>query len=173
LARHLAWALLAAFAVAPALRAVEPAQPPGPPAAPAGQAEKRPEEKQSREGRSQDPPRSKWWLHSESRKELGITDTQSAEIDKIYESTMPAQRAKWRERNRQDELVSKLLKEHVADVATVTQEVDRLEKLEAEVRTTRLVMLYRIHLVLTPEQRTKLEAFVKRREENRRRSDRR
>jgi Spy/CpxP family protein refolding chaperone len=66
-----------------------------------------------------------------------------------------------------------MLKERTADVATVTQQVDRMEKLDAERSTLRTVMLYRMNLVLTPDQRLKLEAFMKRRDENRRKSDRR
>src|SRR5688572_4998866 len=34
----------------------------------------------------------KWWLYD--RAELGITDKQSSDIDRIFESTMPGQRAK-------------------------------------------------------------------------------
>ncbi len=60
-----------------------------------------------------------------------------------------------------------------ADVATVTSQVEKLEKLEAEMNTTRTVMLYRMTLVLSPDQLAKLEAFRKRRDENRRKSDHR
>jgi hypothetical protein len=45
--------------------------------------------------------------------------------------------------------------------------------MNAELATTRTVMLYQISLVLTPEQRVKLDEYNKRREENRRKSDRR
>jgi hypothetical protein len=40
---------------------------------------------------------------------------QSAQIDAIFESMMPAQRATWREREKLEAEVAKLLKEHVAD----------------------------------------------------------
>ena len=66
-------------------------------------------------------------------------------------------------------ILTKTLKDSIADVATVTQQVERIEKLHAERRTMRAVMIYRMNLVLTPEQRGKLEAFHKRRDENRRR----
>ena len=121
---------------------------------------------------SQDPNRWKWWINPESRKEIGITDAQSAQIDVIFEEMFPAQRAKWRELQQLEPAVSKMLKDRTADVATVTQQVDRMEKLDAERSTLRTVMLYRMNLVLTPDQRLKLEAFMKRRDENRRKSDR-
>jgi Spy/CpxP family protein refolding chaperone len=163
MARQFAWVLLAAFAAAPALSAQTVQQPP-----PGGK-----EQKQNRETRPQDPNRFKWWIDADSRRELGITDAQSSQIDQIFEGTMPAQRAKWREVQQLEDALSKLLKEHVADVAYVTQQVERVEKLEAELRITRTVMLYRMNLVLTAEQRVKLEALRKRRDENRRKSEHR
>jgi Spy/CpxP family protein refolding chaperone len=82
---------------------------------------------------------------------------------------MPPQRVKWREAEKLEATLSKVLKESVADVATVQEQVERLEKLQSERRAMRTVMLYRMNLVLTPEQRVKLEAFRKRREDNQRR----
>lgn len=137
------------------------------------------EERGGREGRQsrdsrQDSNRWKWWINPEHRKELSITDDQSAQIDQIFESSMPPQRAKWREAEELEATLSKTLKEGVADVSTVKEQVERLEKLQAERRVMRTVMLYRMNLLLTPEQRVKLEAFRKRREDNQRRqSDRR
>jgi Spy/CpxP family protein refolding chaperone len=131
------------------------------------------EAQETKQQGSQDSNRWKWWINSESRKEIGITDPQSAQIDQIFEAMFPAQRAKWRELQQLEPAVSKLLKERVADVATVTQQVERMEKLDAERRTLRTVMLYRMNLVLTPDQRVKLEAYIKRRDENRRKSDHR
>ena len=123
--------------------------------------------------RPQDQNRWKWWINPESRKEIGITDVQSAQIDQIFEAMFPAQRAKWRELQQLEPAVSKLLKERVADVATVSQQVERMEKLDAERHTLRTVMLYRMNLVLTPDQRLKLEAYNKRRDESRGKSDHR
>ena len=126
---------------------------------------------ETRQTRPQDQNRWKWWINPDSRKEIGINETQSAKIDKIFEEMFPAQRAKWRELQQLEPEVAKLLKERVADVATVQQQVERMERLDAERRMLRTVMLYRMNLVLTPEQRLKLEAYNKRRDENRRKSD--
>jgi Spy/CpxP family protein refolding chaperone len=123
----------------------------------------------AKDQRSQDPNRWKWWINPEHRQELGITDTQSAEIDQIFESSMPPQRANWREAEQLETILAKTLKDSVADVETVSRQVERLEKLNAERRTMRAVMIYRMNLILTPDQRVKLEAFLKRRDQNRRR----
>ena len=168
MARQFAWVIVAMFVAAATLTGNQPSQPP-PQQPPRGGHEQKP----SHEARQQDPNRFKWWINADSRKELGITDAQSAQINQIFESTMPTQRAGWRQVEEMEKAVSQLLKENIADVATVTQQVDRLEKLQAELRTNRVVMLYRIHLVLTPEQRVKLEAFRQRRDENRRKNQHR
>lgn len=123
----------------------------------------------AKEQRPQDPNRWKWWINPEHRQELGITDAQSAQIEQIFESSMPPQRVNWREAEKLEAILAKTLKESVADVETVSRQVERLEKLNAERRTMRAVMIYRMNLVLTPEQRVKLEAFLKRRDQNRRR----
>ena len=165
MARHLTWILAAVLFGTPAL-ANDRQQ--------AGRDQERERDgRQTRESR-QDSNRWKWWINQEHRKELGITDQQSAQIDQIFETDFPPQRAKWREAEKLEATLSKVLKESVADVLTVQPMVERLERLQAERRAMRTVMLYRMNLVLTPEQRVKLEAFRKRREDSQRRpSDRR
>jgi Spy/CpxP family protein refolding chaperone len=121
-----------------------------------------------RDSRPQDPPRWKWWLNADDRQELGITDEQSARIDQIFESTMAPQRAKWREFERIEDDLSKMSKEGKADVATFAEKVTQVEKLRAELATTRTVMLYQMRQVLTAQQRPKVEALLRQRAEARR-----
>jgi Spy/CpxP family protein refolding chaperone len=135
----------------------------------APEAQREPDTRTAKEQRPQDPNRWKWWINPEHRQELQITDAQSAQIEKIFESSMPPQRANWREAEKLEAALAKTLKESVADVETVSRQVEWLEKLNAERRTMRAVMIYRMNLILTPDQRVKLEAFLKRRDQNRRR----
>jgi Spy/CpxP family protein refolding chaperone len=123
---------------------------------------------QQQPGARQDTPRWKWWLNPESRKELELTDQQSAQIEQIFESTVPRLRATWRELEQLEAALSQMIKENAADVATVTQQVERVESVRAEHNKLRTVMLYRINLHLSPEQRVKVEALRARRDENRR-----
>ena len=109
----------------------------------------------------------KWWLYD--RAELGITDRQSADIDRIFEETIPGQRAKREELERLEGALAIVVKENRADVATVAQKVEQIESLRAELNKTRTVMLYRINLLLTPDQRAKLERLRARRDDERRR----
>jgi Spy/CpxP family protein refolding chaperone len=122
-------------------------------------------------GRPNDPPRGKWWLHPDSRKELGLTDQQSKKIDEIWESTAPGQREKWHELERLEDALAKTIKENTADVAVVAQQVEKVEKLRAELQINRTMMIYRMYLLLTPEQRVKVDAIRARLEEERKRRD--
>src|SRR5688500_19809307 len=62
----------------------------------------------SKQGRD----RWKWWLHDSV--ELAITDRQSAEIDKIFETAMPAQRAKREELERLEAALATMTSENKA-----------------------------------------------------------
>ena len=118
-----------------------------------------------------DPPRWKWWLHPDSKRELRLTDTQSKKINEIWEATAPKQREKYDELHRLEDALAKTIKENTADVGVVEQQVQKVEKLRAETTTTRTMMIYRMHLLLTPEQRDKVDAMRKKFEEERKRQE--
>ena len=118
----------------------------------AGTAGKKPEASaRTKPDSSQDdgPPRWKWWLHPETRKELRLTDKQSKKINEVWESTAPKLREKWHELENLEEALAKTIKENTADVAIVAQQVEKVEKLRADNNSTRTVMIYRMHLLLT------------------------
>jgi Spy/CpxP family protein refolding chaperone len=158
-------AALTAYTVAFAVFSALPAHQPPSPAV----QDERPRSHQDRPSDGRDgKDRWKWWLYD--RAELAITDRQSADIDRIFEETIPGQRAKREELERLEAALAVVVKENRADVGTVAQKVDRIESVRAELNKTRTVMLYRINLLLTPEQRAKLERLRARRDEERRRN---
>ena len=108
----------------------------------------------------------KWWLYD--RAELGINDQQSASINAIFESTLPKLRETREELDRAEEEMARIIKEHKADLAVVSGQLDRLEGARSRHNKTRTLMLYRMHLLLSAEQRTKLEALRARRDAERR-----
>ena len=118
-----------------------------------------------------DPPRWKWWLHPETRRELRLTDQQSSKIDKIWQETAPKQREKYDELHKLEEALGKTIKENTADVSVVKALVEKVEDLRRETAVTRTMMIYKMHLQLTPEQREKVDAMLKRFEEERKRRD--
>lgn len=158
MARKTAWILAAAIAYAlPASATDVCEQPP----------QERSKEARSVSSRGEQRNRWKWWLHD--RAELGITDQQSAEIDQIFETTIPQQRETRRQLDQLEKQLEKMIEEGTADVATITQHVEQVEALRAQANKTRTVLLYRMHRVLTAEQRAKVQALVERREAERRR----
>src|SRR6188508_3246928 len=67
----------------------------------------------------------KWWLYD--RAELGINDQQSASINAIFESTLPKLRETRQELDKAEDELSRTIKEHKADIAVVSGQLDRVE----------------------------------------------
>jgi Spy/CpxP family protein refolding chaperone len=102
----------------------------------------------------------KWWIDAELRRELGITDQQSAAIEQVWQKTLP-QRAEARERlDKLDAVLQKMILE-AADEAAVTAQLDRIGIALAESNKARMLMLYRMNKLLMQDQRAKLDARVK------------
>jgi Spy/CpxP family protein refolding chaperone len=113
-----------------------------------------------------DRERRKWWLYN--RAELGITDQQSASINQIFESTIPKLRETRQELDRAEDELSRTIKEHKADIAVLSGQLDRVESTRSHYNKTRVLMLYRMHLILSAEQRAKLDVLRKRMDQDRR-----
>ena len=162
MSRHFAWVFLVAFlgsADAGAADLCEQQR---------GDTGKKPEAAAPQE---EGPPRWKWWLHPETRKELRLTDQQSKKINEVWESTAPKLRDKWHELEKLEDALAETIKAYTADVTIVAQQVEKVEKLRAENNATRTVMIYRMHLLLLPEQRVKVDEMRARMEEERKRQN--
>ena len=105
-------------------------------------------------------PRRPWkfWI-GDSRTELGITAQQAADIEQIFQSTMPTLEALKKKVDSLEAAVSQTVKDGSADISVVTQQVDRFEAARAELSKTRTLMLYRMRGVLTADQRIRLQAM--------------
>lgn len=117
--------------------------------------------------RRQGERRVKWWSDEKSRAELGITDQQAAEIEQIFQSTVPTLRQVRDELEELEAKLSQMIKDGTAPVTAVTEQVERVENARAEMNKRRTVMLYRINRVLSAEQRAKLKAWHEREREQR------
>ncbi len=108
----------------------------------------------------QDRPRpSKWWLAAEGRAAVGITDAQSAKIERIFQSVVLELRGEKAELERQEKELTRLLGTDGADEAVVIRTIDRVEAARSALAKTRTLMLYRMRRVLSPEQRVRLDAY--------------
>jgi Spy/CpxP family protein refolding chaperone len=184
MASRTAWFLAAALACATPVSAASarcdqaPAQKPEPGArgtdsrAPDGRGGAESKDGKDRKDKDgKDPHRVPWWKAADTRAELGITDKQSKEIDDIFQATLPSLRAAKDELDKLDDALDSLIKEGTADSSVVARQVGQAEQARANLTTKRTVMLYRMHRLLTPEQRTKLDAMFARREAERRKND--
>lgn len=167
MARPIAWALTLALTASPfaAAAAVQPADRPET-AQPSGSGQK---DKAQPAASNNDRERWKWWLYD--RAELGITDKQSAEINQIFESTLPKLRESREELERADKELSQTIKQHTADIATISLLVDRAESARSQNTKMRVLMLYRMHLLLNADQRARLEALRARQDAARKERD--
>ena len=116
-----------------------------------------------------DRERWKWWLYD--RAELGITDQQSKDINQIFESTLPKLRETRHEMERAEAELSQTIKEHKADLATISLLIDRVESARSQNTKLRVMMLYRIDLLLNADQRAKVNALRARQDAARRERD--
>lgn len=166
MARQTIWVLALLVTCAPAGRVSAGARQQVRPAATPGAAAKDgSKESKDKAAPAKPDDRWKWWLYD--RAELGVTDQQSKDINAIFESTLPKLRETRQELDRAEDEMARIIKEHKADLAVVSGQLDRLESARSQHNKTRTLMLYRMHLLLTPEQRTKLEALRARREADR------
>lgn len=116
-------------------------------------------------------PRFPWWKDEKARAEIGFTLEQAAEIDRIFKADMAKAKPLREEVNNLEKALSETMKANTADVSVVAQQVDKVENKRAELNKLRVVMLYKMHRVLTPDQNTRFQAYWERREAERKKQD--
>lgn len=105
----------------------------------------------------------KWWQSAACKTAVGLTEAQSGEIERIFQSVRDELRAEKLELERQEAALSRLLADANDDEAVVVRTIDRVEAARSALAKTRTLMLYRMHRKLSPDQRTRLEAFEQQR----------
>jgi Spy/CpxP family protein refolding chaperone len=101
----------------------------------------------------------KWWQSERFVQELGLTHDQSARIDEVFQASWPALHAAKADLDRLETELSQLIAEGTASEARVLQQIDRVEASRSAMGRTRSLMLYRMHRLLTSDQRVKLKAL--------------
>ena len=96
----------------------------------------------------------KWWKDNPFRQELGLSDDQSARIEAIFQSTLPRLRELYDASQRAEVELKKVVDANDAE-GVVSAQIDKTEEARCAFNKTRTLMLYRMRLVLSPEQRAK------------------
>lgn len=167
MARHFVWAFAAVMFVSTSGRAAELCEPAqqragtASTAKPAGDGQTRGE----KDGTHQGPKR--WWIDPQLRAELGITDQQSSAVDQVWQKSLPKLREAREQLEKLEAALAVLLAKDQGDEAAIAAQIDRVEAKRAEGNTARTLMIYRMHRVLTAEQRAKVKAMMERRDDRR------
>jgi Spy/CpxP family protein refolding chaperone len=101
----------------------------------------------------------KWWQSERFVQELGLTREQTARIEEVFQASWPALRAAKADLDRLETELSQLIAEGTASEAKVLQQIDRVEASRSAMGRTRSLMLYRMHRLLSSDQRVKLKAL--------------
>jgi Spy/CpxP family protein refolding chaperone len=101
----------------------------------------------------------KWWQSERFVQELGLTREQAARIEEVFQASWPALHAAKADLDRLETELSQLIAEGTASEAKVLQQIDRVEASRSAMGRTRSLMLYRMHRLLSSDQRVKLKAL--------------
>ena len=104
----------------------------------------------------------RWWQSDEVKTLIELADTQSAALDKIYRKTLPKQRESMRRLNAEERILSELIGDMDVEEVDVTRQIDRVEAARSELSKTRILMVFRMHRILTERQRGVLDEWMKR-----------
>lgn len=112
--------------------------------------------------------RHKWWTDEKVRREIGLTDDQAAKAEEIFHTSLPKLRGLKTELDGLEQELSALIRENKAEESVIAAKIDAVERARSEMSKTRMLMLYRIHRLLTNEQHEKFKAIVDRQRARRR-----
>jgi Spy/CpxP family protein refolding chaperone len=110
----------------------------------------------------------KWWQSDKFKSELTLSADQITRLEEVYQGLRPKLTAGKEELDRLETGLSKLIAEGVAPEGDVMKMVDQVEHSRAELAKSRTLMIYRMHQILTVDQRAKMNALHDRWEQERR-----
>ena len=109
----------------------------------------------------------KWWTYEEAKKELRLTDPQTAELETIFQTLRPRLKELAEDFQLERKLLSEIMHAMKAEEWEVTLQLDKLESARSALNKTRILMLYRMHKKLSPEQLDGLHSLSERRRSTR------
>lgn len=115
----------------------------------------------------------KWWLSDRFKAELALTPDQATRLDAVFQDLAPRMTADKEELDRLEKSLSDVIREGVASETHVMKLVDGVEAARSSLGKTRTLMMYRMHRILTPEQRDKMKVLHDKWQEDRRQGRRR
>jgi Spy/CpxP family protein refolding chaperone len=109
------------------------------------------------QGPQRPPDRKPWWSDDTIKKELGLSADQSKTLEQIFTSTKDELAGYSEVLIRESQELDRLINESKVERWVVARQIDKEETARSNFNKLRLMTNYRMHQVLTPEQRTKLQ----------------
>jgi Spy/CpxP family protein refolding chaperone len=110
----------------------------------------------------------KWWQSEKFKTDLVLTPDQTAKLEDVYQGLLPKMTSGKENLDRLEKRLSDVIADGVAPEGDVMKLVDQVESSRADLAKTRTLMIYRMHRILTLDQRAKMKAIHDRWEEERR-----
>ena len=110
----------------------------------------------------------KWWQSDRFKGDLALSPEQIARIEDVYQGLRPTLTTGKVELDGLETRLSKIIAEGVAPEGDVMKLVDQVEHSRADLAKSRTLMIYRMHQILTVDQRAKMNALHERWEQERR-----
>ena len=112
--------------------------------------------------------RHKWWADETTRQEIGLSAEQATRAEEIFQASLPRLRELKSDLDTLEAELNALIRENKADESVVAGKIDAVERVRGEMSKTRMLMLYRIHRLLTAEQQERLKVMIDRERARRR-----
>jgi Spy/CpxP family protein refolding chaperone len=94
----------------------------------------------------------RWWASDEVKQKLELTDTQTQEIENIFQTLRPKLRELSQALKKEEKQLTNLMHAMQAEEWEVTLQIDRVESARGALSKTRILMLYRMHKKLSATQ---------------------
>ena len=109
-----------------------------------------------------------WWQSDKFKADLALTPDQVSRLEEVYQGLLPTLTSGKKELDRLEADLSKIIAEGAAPESDVMKLVDQTERARAELAKSRTLMIYRMHQILTVDQRAKMNAIHERWQQERR-----
>lgn len=100
-----------------------------------------------------------FWKDPAIVKEVGITSEQARQIDKLWHDRSKEMTGRAEELHKQEVELKRMIAARTVSADVVALQIDRVEAQRTMLYKSRTLMLYRMALVLTPEQNKSMEAI--------------
>jgi Spy/CpxP family protein refolding chaperone len=114
----------------------------------------------------------KWWQSDSMKADLSLTSEQVGRLEAVFQELLPQLTAEKQTLDQLEARLSDFIKPGTASETDVLKQADQVEAARSALGKTRTLMIYRMHRILTPEQRVKMKALHDKWQADRRQSRR-